>query len=238
MAAEREPPADRVVPAVHARRVVEPDPVAEQEMSGYLRATFERDSLLETFARFSQGPTPFDAMMRRILVRAVARQCGHGLRIGIGVGFKHLETLELGDGVFLGDQAYIQGRFDGRCVIGSHTWIGPQSYFDARQLTIGEHVGWGPGAKVLGSEHTGTPPDRPIIETDLVIRPVVVEDWADIGVNAVLLPGITIGRGAVVGAGAVVTKDVRPFSVVAGVPAVHLRWRSGHVPNQPGGTEA
>ena len=52
-----------------------------------------------------------------------------------------------------------------------------------------------------------------------------VEAWADIGVNAVILPGVTVGRGAIVGAGAVVTKDVAPFSVVAGVPAVFLRSR-------------
>ena len=102
---------------------------------------------------------------------------------------------------------------------------GPQSYFDARDLVIGEHVGWGPGAKVLGSEHTGIPADVPIIATDLEIRPVRIGAWADIGVNAVILPGVTVGKGAIVGAGAVVTQDVEPFSVVAGVPARLLRRR-------------
>ena len=104
-------------------------------------------------------------------------------------------------------------------------WLGPQSYLDARNLVIEDHVGWGPGAKVLGSTHTGLPPDLPIIETDLEIRPVRVESWADIGTNATLLPGVTIGKGAIVGAGAVVTKDVPPFAIVVGVPARLLRWR-------------
>jgi acetyltransferase-like isoleucine patch superfamily enzyme len=49
--------------------------------------------------------------------------------------------------------------------------------------------------------------------------------WADIGVNAVILPGITIGRGAIVGAGSVVTADVEPFTIVAGVPARFSRRR-------------
>jgi acetyltransferase-like isoleucine patch superfamily enzyme len=79
---------------------------------------------------------------------------------------------------------------------------------------------------VLGSTHTGHPADLPIIQTDLEIRPVVIEDWADIGVNAVILPGITIGKGAIVGAGAVVTEDVPPFAKVAGVPARVIGWRN------------
>ena len=146
--------------------------------------------------------------------------------MGSGAAFKHIETFEIGEGVFIGAQANIQGRFDGKCRIGPGSWIGPQAFLDARDLVIGEHVGWGPGAKLLGSAHVAEPIDRPIIETDLEVRPVVIGDWADIGTNAVILPGVTIGKGAIVGAGAVVTEDVAPFSVVAGVPARLIRWRS------------
>jgi acetyltransferase-like isoleucine patch superfamily enzyme len=63
------------------------------------------------------------------------------------------------------------------------------------------------------------------MQTDLEIKPVRIGAWADIGVNAVILPGVTIGRAAIVGAGAVVTEDVKPFSIVAGVPARFLRDR-------------
>jgi acetyltransferase-like isoleucine patch superfamily enzyme len=163
--------------------------------------------------------------MRRVTWRALARSFGHGVRIGRGAMAIHPETFDIGDGVFIGEQAIIQGRFDGHCTIGSHTWIGPQSYFDARDLIIEEYVGWGPGAKVLGSHHTGLPTDIPIIQTDLDIRPVHVCAWADIGVNAVVMPGVTVGKGAIVGAGAVVTHDVAPFTIVAGVPARFLRHR-------------
>ena len=78
-----------------------------------------------------------------------------GCRSAAGVGFKHLETFEIGDSVFIGAQAYIQGRFDGTTIIGNHVWIGPQAYMDARDLVLEDYVGWGPGAKVLGSAHTG-----------------------------------------------------------------------------------
>ena len=135
--------------------------------------------------------------------------------------------------MFLGNQVYLQGRHDGRFVIGAHSWIGPQAYFDCRDTELGEYVGWGPGAKVLGSMHSGVPADVPVIQTDLTIKPVRIGAWADIGVNAVILPGVTIGKGAVVGAGAVVTRDVPPFAIVRGVPARFGRWRPGHEQPEP-----
>jgi acetyltransferase-like isoleucine patch superfamily enzyme len=215
----------RTVSAVWTKQPIVPDPDFELGLSRYLKTIYTLDTLGEFYSRFSASDSAFDMLMRRAIWRAFARCFGNGVRIGAGVGFKHLETFEIGDGVFIGAQAYIQGRFDGFCRIGNHVWIGPQAYFDARALELGEYVGWGPGAKVLGSQHTGIPVDVPITLTDLEIKEVRVEPYADIGTNATLLPGITVGRGAIVGAGAVVTKDVPPFAIVAGVPARFIRWR-------------
>jgi acetyltransferase-like isoleucine patch superfamily enzyme len=133
--------------------------------------------------------------------------------------------MELGDAVFLGSQTMIQGRYDGTCRIGSHVWIGPHAYFDARNLFIEDYVGWGPGAKVLGSSHTGDPLGVPIIATELAIRPVIIGYGADIGTNATILPGVRVGANAIIGAGAVVTADVPEYAVVAGVPAKVIRFR-------------
>jgi acetyltransferase-like isoleucine patch superfamily enzyme len=220
----------RVVGAIHGKSQVTPDPAFEVDLSQHLRSKYSREALLEQYSRFGAGEGELDSLMRRAIWRALARSFGHGIRIASAVGFKHLETFEIGDGVFIGAQAYIQGRFDGTTKIGNHVWIGPQAYFDARHLILEDHVGWGPGAKVLGSVHTGLPIDRPIIETDLEIRPVHVEAWADIGTGAILLPGVTVGKGSIVGAGAVVTRDVPAFAVFAGVPAKFVRWRDGYVP--------
>jgi acetyltransferase-like isoleucine patch superfamily enzyme len=203
-------------------------------MARFLAAGLDRAALNELYARFATGEDRFSQLMRRIVFKAVARRCGDGLAVGSQVGFKHLETFEIGADVFVGAGAYLQGRFDGRFVVGDNVWIGPQAYFDARDLVLEDYVGWGPGAKVLGSAHTGIPANVPIVQTDLVIRPVRVEAWADIGTNAVILPGVTIGRGAIVGAGAVVTRDVAPFAIVAGVPARFLRWREGSRPAAAG----
>jgi acetyltransferase-like isoleucine patch superfamily enzyme len=218
----------RVVKATHGMKRIEPDPEFEIGMADYLSKQYNRDGLLGLYTRFLAGESDFDMRMRRAIWRAVSRRLGHSVYISAGVSFKHLETFEIGDGVFIGTQTYIQGRFDGRCVIGNHVWIGPQSYFDARDLIIEDYVGWGPGAKVLGSTHIGEPITVPIIQTDLEIKPVRIEAWADIGTNAVILPGVTIGKGSIVGAGAVVTKDVPSYAIVAGAPAQFLRWREGY----------
>jgi acetyltransferase-like isoleucine patch superfamily enzyme len=218
----------RIVPSVHGRQKVKPDPRFELDLSQHLRASYTPSALLEHYSRFVNGGGELDNLMRRAIWRAVARRFGHGVRIGSGVGFSYLETFEIGNGVFIGAQAYIQGRIDGITRIGNHVWIGPQAYLDARQLILEDYVGWGPGAKVLGSAHTGMPIDQPIIKTDLEIRPVHVQTGADIGTGAVLLPGVTVGKGSIVGAGAVITRDVPPFAIVAGVPARFVRWREGY----------
>ena len=224
------PPQARIVPAVHGRKDITPDPSDEIALAERLRREHSPAELLDLASRHAHGMSDADVRMRRATWRALTRRFGHGVRIGRAAIVTHPETLEIGDGVFIGEQAFIQGRFDGRCVIGSHAWIGPQSYFDARDLVIEEYVGWGPGAKVLGSSHTGVPADVPVIQTDLEIKPVLICAWADVGVNAVVLPGVTVGKGAIVGAGAVVTRDVDPFTIVAGVPARFVRRRGDEIP--------
>lgn len=215
----------RSVPATHGRLPHPNDPAYEFQFAEDLRSRHSAAELMALFRRFSTGDDHLDQLMRRTCVRALARRCGDGLRIAPNVGLRHAETFDIGDGVVIGEQAVIQGRFDGTCVIGDKVWIGPQAYIDARDVIIGNYVGWGPGAKLLGSKHSGEPIDQPIIATDLIIARTVVEDEADIGVNAVILPGVTIGRGAIVGAGAVVTHDVPPFAKVAGAPAQVIGYR-------------
>jgi acetyltransferase-like isoleucine patch superfamily enzyme len=213
---------------VHGRQPVPPDPPFEIDLARDLADRHTPAEIMSLYRRFNQGEEHIDYLMRRTCVRALARRCGSGLRIGPGVGLRHPETFEIGDGVVIGEQAVIQGRFDGTCVLGDKVWIGAQAFLDARDLVMGDNVGWGPGAKVLGSKHTGEPADVPIIATDLLIAPVVIEAEADVGVNAVVLPGVTVGRGAIVGAGAVVTKDVPAYAKVAGSPAQVIGYREGH----------
>ncbi len=212
---------ERLIKAVHGQRTIVADPPIDLTWL----AELSQEERLSQYRRFSRDDRSLDRALRTMLFRSLTKRCGDGLRIALGVDFLHPETFEIGNGVFLGANVYLQGRFDGRFRIGDRVWIGPQVYFDCRDLVIEDDVGWGPGSKVLGSQHTGEPADLPLIRTDLLIKPVHVKQGADIGTGAVLLPGVTIGEGAIVGAGSVVTRDVPDRAIVAGSPAKLLRYR-------------
>jgi acetyltransferase-like isoleucine patch superfamily enzyme len=99
--------------------------------------------------------------------------------------------------------------------IGEGTTINRRATLDGRGgLQIGSNVSVSEGVKLLTATHDVQSP-----RFELLLRPVRVADWVWIGVDAIVLPGVSIGEGAVVGAGSVVTRDVEPYTVVAGNPA-------------------
>jgi acetyltransferase-like isoleucine patch superfamily enzyme len=210
---------------VHARRELRPDPPFETGLSRYLLDAYGADGLVELYGRFVAGTGDLDGLLRRAIWRALARRCGAGLIVDPGAHFRHPETFTIGPGVFIGADAVVQGRMDGRCRIGKRAWIGPQGFLDARDLVIGDAAGIGAGVRVLGSTHVGLPLDVPVMNTDLRIAPVHIGAGADIGVGAIILPGVRVGAGALVGAGSVVTRNVARRAVVAGSPAKFVRWR-------------
>ncbi len=143
-----------------------------------------------------------------------------------GVLVFHPENITLGRNVYVGHQAILKGYYRNEMRIGDQTWIGQQCFFHAAGgITLGARVGIGPGVKILTSVHSEAGRGVPVLFSPVETAPVVVDDDADLGINSVILPGVTVGRGAIVGAGAVVTEDVPPFAVVAGVPARVLRYR-------------
>jgi acetyltransferase-like isoleucine patch superfamily enzyme len=152
--------------------------------------------------------------------------CGEGCVFEEGCLVFHPEHVHLGRDVYVGHQAILKGYFRNELRVGDGAWIGQQCFLHAAGgLTIGKHVGVGPGVKVLTSQHAEAGRDRPILHSPIATAPVVIEDDADLGVGAIVLPGVRIGRGAQVGAGAVVTRDVPAYAVVAGNPARILRMR-------------
>ena len=115
--------------------------------------------------------------------------------------------------------------------IGNDVYIGPHALFlcTESQIFIGNKVLFGPHVTIIGGDHRITDVGR-FIDAALDKHPeddqdVHIEDDVWIGTNTTLLKGVTVGRGAVVAAGALVTKDVPPYAIVGGVPAKVLKYR-------------
>ncbi len=138
----------------------------------------------------------------------------------------HPENVWLGARVYVGHHAMLKGYHDRDLLIGDGTWIGQQCFIHAAGgVVIGSNVGIGPAVKILTSAHAEAGRDVPILHSPIERAPVTIHDDADLGVGSIVMPGVTVGRGAQVGAGAVVTEDVPDYAVVAGVPARILRTR-------------
>lgn len=106
----------------------------------------------------------------------------------------------------------------GDVIIGDHTRIGLHNTIIG-PVDIGSHVNLAQGITVTALNHNFSDTNKRIDEQGVSTNPVTIEDDVWVGANAVILPGVTIGEHCVVAAGAVVTKDVPPHSLVAGVPA-------------------
>jgi acetyltransferase-like isoleucine patch superfamily enzyme len=163
------------------------------------------------------------------LNKAKFRKLGKNVIFEKGVLVFHPENIEIGNNVYIGHGTFLKGYYNNLMVIKSDTWIGQGCFLhSAGGLEIGRAVGIGPFVKILTLEHLEEEIDKPILFCKQEYKKVVIGDGSDIGIGAIILPGIKIGEGAMVGAGAVVTKDVEPYTVVAGVPAKMLRHRKGY----------
>lgn len=152
-------------------------------------------------------------------------------RLGKGVIFEsevlvfHPEKIEIGDNVYIGHCTILKGYFQKTMVIGEGAWIGQQCFLhSAGGIIIGRNVGLGPAVKIISSQHecNGI---KPILHSTIKFEKVTIEDNCDIGIGAIILPGVTIGQGSQIGAGAVVSKDIPPLSIAVGVPAKIIRNR-------------
>ena len=106
----------------------------------------------------------------------------------------------------------------GDVMIGDHTRIGLHNTIIG-PVEIGSHVNLAQGITVTALNHNFDDTEKRIDEQGVSTNPVTIEDDVWVGANAVILPGVTIGNHCVIADGAVVTKDVPPHSLVAGVPA-------------------
>lgn len=115
-----------------------------------------------------------------------------------GTRLQHVYGIEAGKNLHVNGNVYLYGR---------------------GELVLGDHVLIGPNAVIVSSQHAYDQRDTPIVYQGHRGERTVIGSHVWIGANVCIMPGVTVGEGTIIAAGAVVTKDTEPYSVVAGVPA-------------------
>ncbi|MGK7892314.1 MAG: DapH/DapD/GlmU-related protein [Xenococcus sp. (in: cyanobacteria)] len=134
--------------------------------------------------------------------------------------YRNYCQLEIGENTVIYNSCHL--RDPHKITIGNHSSIGDLCILDGRSgLTIGNSVNISTGAWIWTLQHD--PQDANFAPKG---APVIIEDYAWISSRTTILPGVTIGKGAVVAAGAVVTKSVAPYAIVGGVPAKKIGDRT------------
>jgi maltose O-acetyltransferase len=176
-------------------------------------------------------PTRLGVFLRRAAYRP-RMASGRRFDIGAGVAIHGMRNLSLGDGTAIEDDCTL-------CCHNAPLTLGRSCYLNRNvrlgsagtaSLTLGDNVMVGPNVVMDTSRHRDGRTDIPMKDQGMEYRPISIGDDVWIGANAVVICGVSIGRGCIVGAGAVVTRDLPPYSVAVGVPARVVRRRDAARP--------
>jgi acetyltransferase-like isoleucine patch superfamily enzyme len=171
------------------------------------------ESMLLRFARSGAIPDP-DYVLNHVVNRIPLVTPRLLAYAALGVKFEELSSAQIS----LGVEMWV-GR---RLTMGARSTIGQRCYIDARAgISVDRDVSISREAALLTATHL---PDDPDFKATLA--PIHLESHSWIGMRALIMPGVCVGEGAVVAAGALVTSDVEPYTIVAGVPARARRQRA------------
>ena len=203
------------------------------------------------FALFSWIPTVIGIGLRSVVYRLIMNLNGT-VAIENGVRIAHAKSITLGKGVYLDTQVYLHGLPNGISIdddtfimhgtmlhvfnfrnlpqagitIGRNCFLGEFNVIRGQGgVTIGNSVYTGPMVKIVAVNHVYDDPDRPIREQGITAQGIIIEDDVWLGAGATVVDGVTIGRGSIIGAGAVVTSDIAPYSIAVGIPAKVVKDR-------------
>ncbi|BAV92105.1 acyltransferase [Candidatus Desulfovibrio trichonymphae] len=180
-------------------------------------------------ACFAWLPTSLGLAARLAAWRPLFGVCG-SVRFGTALTLAACRNMRLSDGVRLGRGSFITAN-NGLLILGENVAVSPCVHLGADDgvIEIGAYTAIGPGTVLRAANHRFSRQQTPIMHQGHEPGKIIIEEDVWIAANCVITPDVRIGRGAVVGAGAVVTRDVEPFAIVAGVPAKMIGRRGENI---------
>jgi len=169
--------------------------------------------------------------LRYFLYRMRFASCGRSMGVGVGCTIRGFCNIAVGDDVAIGSRSSVlAGVHNGgeRIVVGNNVALNFNVMINADrggEIAIGNDVLIGPNVVVRASNHRYESTDVQIRKQGHSRGKIVIGDDVWIGANAVILPNVTIGKGAIIAAGAVVSEDVASYEIVGGVPAKRIGHR-------------
>lgn len=173
-------------------------------------------------------PGTFGMMLRDKVFRKKAKKTGNNLRIEIEVDIMGYENIEVGDNIYICHNSSLFAHENGYIKMGNNSTINYNSNIGAAEngsIIIGENVMIAQNVVIMASDHEFKDVNTPMKHQGHRGGKIVIEDDCWLGANVVITSNVTIGAHSIVAAGAVVTKDVEPYSIVGGVPAKLIRSR-------------
>ncbi len=144
--------------------------------------------------------------------------CSEGLNFG--------DNVTISRGVMIRPSSYYGGDLGCGLTIGNNSSIGPYGYVGCSgKITIGSNVMFGPKCSLFAENHNFSDTETTIKSQGVNQKGITVEDDCWIGSNVVILDGVTIGKGSIIGAGTLVTKDIMPGSIVVDKRSKNIRIR-------------
>jgi acetyltransferase-like isoleucine patch superfamily enzyme len=151
-----------------------------------------------------------------LIVGQALKKFGHGSRLGYGFNYRHPANIHLGSNVIIARHVQFSSELSsGECYINDDVWINCNCKIDfSGNVEIGSNCTLSEGVYIQTHDHRLSARSKP------QPAPIIIEDNVWLGTGSCILPSVSkIGSGSIIGAGSVVTKDIPPNSVVAGVPA-------------------
>lgn len=184
--------------------------------------------LLEFYvATFTWIPTRIGLLFRSVAYRPLWKKVHGNYHIHSGVTIIGWENIELGSNASFMKNSYIYAHENGSLKVGDNISVNSNVQIGASggKVVIGNDCLIGPNVVIRAANHNFERGDIPINKQGHSAGEIIIGDDVWIGANSVILPDVIIGRGTIVAAGAVVTKNVAPYSIIGGVPAKLIKMR-------------